>query len=112
MFIWLKSLFNKKSSEPNYSWKDMISGDHVRIWLKDPTSVGFATQDYLTFQRLDAEDIKTLKVDGYVIRKKVMEPGSFELLEISVIKKTGKHTRLQDYVILKEEVERVEFLGE
>lgn len=79
---------------------------------KKSNQLGLTGPDRLTFQRLDAEDIRLKKVDGYVIRVKKVEPGPFDVLEISVIKKDGRRTRLIDYVLLKEEVERVEFLGE
>lgn len=90
----------------------MLSGDRVRIHLKDPKKFGIFDEFKLTFQRLDEEDVRTKQIEGYVIRQRKITPGDFEILEISVIKKQGNRTRLIDYVLLQEEIERLELLGE
>lgn len=106
MFDWLKRLFAKPETSKVVTWKTLSPGDHIKIWLKRPEEVGIQGEN-LTFQRLDAEDIKTRQVVGYVIGTQKIDP-NIETLSISVVKKHRSQTRLVDYLLLKEEIERIE----
>lgn len=75
MFTWFRTLFGgtKKSQ---YAWKDMLSGDRVRIHLKDPKKFGIFDEFKLTFQRLDEEDVRTKKVMAQVSQNLNKKPYS------------------------------------
>lgn len=114
MLEWLKSRFRKNKPEKQLLiWNELVPGDYVRVFLKDPEKVGIAKEHRsMTFQRLDSEDLKTMKLDGYVIQTKKTQPGSIETLEINVVKRRGLQTRLVVYLLLREEIANIEFLGE
>lgn len=95
------------------AWNNLLTGDHVKIKLKDPASVGIvSTTESLTYQRLDNEDLKTLELEGYIIRKDVlgMQPVTIEFIEVNVIKKIGNKQKFVVYFLLKEEIEFIKFL--
>lgn len=110
MLEWLKTLFAKKKPQKTYGWDDLLSGDYVEISLKDPRSIGIISDPSMTFQRLDADDLATLKIKGYVVATRLVNPGKVELLEIEVVKRRGSNTRLMTYTILREEVESLKLL--
>lgn len=114
MFKWLKSLFTKspkpKQFPQGHVWEDLLVGDFVRVILKNPDKVGIdPSHRSMTFQRLDAEDLETRKVEGYVIGTE-RRPGPIDTLMINVVKRRGGQTRLVVYTLLKEEIEYIKML--
>jgi hypothetical protein len=115
MWEWFRNLYksrekNQAASDP---WKDLLAGDRIRVVLKNPESVGIAPEHRsLTFQRLDAEDIASRKLEGYVIRTQKIQPGPIETLEIQVVKNHSNRVRLTDYLLLREEIQKIEILGD
>ena len=111
---WVKSLFKSKQpvndDDITAKWNDLLPGDHVILTLHDPRKVGIInSSEFLTYQRMDAEDILTLTLCGYVIRKDVRGVGAakIELLEFNALKnKAGKMTFVQ-YLLLKEEIRKI-----
>lgn len=114
MLEWFKALFVKPSTPKiELAWKELLSGDHVRLSLKDPYSVGIiSSPESMTFQRLDEEDVRTKSIEGFVIRTTKVQPGNIDVLEINVVKRRGTNTRLVVYLLLKEEINSIETLGE
>lgn len=119
MYDKIKSFFNsifenvenKKKRHLDESWNNLVTGDHIKIKLKDPKKLGLLTNDIgLTFQRLDSEDLKSLELEGYFIRSfvKDMNPGKIEFIELDVIKQASNgRKKLISYLLLKEEIEKI-----
>jgi hypothetical protein len=111
MLDWLKKIVGSKKSEPQYGWDDLLSGDFVKVFLKDPKKVGIISDSQsLTYQRLDLEDIQRGYVEGFVVQKETVgqKPALVELLEINVVKKhAGNNQRLISYLLLREEIEKL-----
>lgn len=116
MFDWVKSLWAPKKpfvSAFNQAWEDLCPGDFVRLYLKDPKTVGIiSTTESLTYQRLDSEDLAKLTVDGFVVGKQHQgrHPYAIDLLELNVVKKRGNQTRLVSYLLLKEEISKIKHI--
>jgi hypothetical protein len=111
MFDWLKKIVGSKKLESHYGWDDLLSGDFVKVFLKDPKKVGIISDSQsLTYQRLDIEDIQRGYVEGFVVQKDVVgtKPAAIEMLEINVVKKhAGNNQRLISYLLLREEIEKL-----
>lgn len=113
MLNWFKKLFQSPNEKQNVPWHNLLPGDYVRIRLKDPKSVGIiSTTESLTHQRLDAEDIRTRQIDGFVVRTEChgIKPARIDMLELNVVKKKGITTKLVTYLLLREEIEYVNFI--
>jgi len=111
MLSWLKSFFVSKS--PSVSWDEITTGDFVRLFLKDPKKTGIISGDdsRLVHQRLDKEDLETLKIEGFVVRKEVFgsKPANIDTIELSVVKHRPNAT-LVTYILLREEIENIEVI--
>lgn len=116
MFDWFRDLFaDKKEKTTDDIWSDLVPGDLICVKLKDPKSVGIINTNLsLTHQRLDAEDIEKLSVEGFVIgvTRHGTKPQNIDLLTLDVIKKRGTQTRLVSYILLREEVESIKHIKE
>lgn len=113
MFTWLKNLFPSKNAKSTYGWDDLLTGDFVRVSLKDPRKVGIISETQsLTYQRLDSEDVQRGYVEGFVIRKEQLgvKPANIEYLEINVVKKGANNQRLVSYLLLREEIENFQLI--
>jgi hypothetical protein len=107
---------NDTKSEKMVSVSDLVPGDFIRVFLKDPKEVGIISEVHsLSYQRLDEEDIRTRKVDGFFISADTRRPAPgavLKLVEVNVVKRRGNQTKLVSYVFLGEEIEKIEFLGD
>lgn len=105
MFSWLRTLLSNKIE---ISWQDLKAGDLICVDIKSPHEVGIISDDpaRMSFQRLDSKDIETRKIMGFVIETK-KRPGPIETLNFYAIKQTGLHTRLVEYVLLREEIKKI-----
>ena len=115
---WIVSLWRfwfkpkQKISPFENTWNDLVSGDHIVIKIKDPTTIGIiSAYKATTFQRLDAEDVATLTISGYVIRKDTRE-GNVQILELDAIKKKNGKMAFVGYLLLKEEIESIKIIEE
>lgn len=120
----LKSFFTKnhKTKEDNIeklrvslleeTWQNLLPGDHVKIFLRDPKKYGIVTKEHMTttFHRLDEEDVRTMILQGYVIRTRKFNPGNFNVLEINVVKRDFGSTRLIEYTLMQDEIEKIQNL--
>lgn len=122
MLNWLRKFFPSSSSKSATThqddllhWNELVSGDYICVHLKDPKQVGIISHtNNLTYQRLDADDIKTRKIYGFVIRteRQGVAPARIDYLELNAVKKQQGNQRLVTYFLLKEEIEKIEFIGE
>lgn len=114
MLTWFKKIFSFiGSSDKRVSWENLVPGDYVRVYLKDPKQVGIiSTTQSLTYQRLDNEDLTTKKIDGFIVRTKRVgiKPANIDTLEIDVVKRVGNKTKLVTYLLLREEIEYIKFI--
>lgn len=112
MFTRLKQFLNP-FREPSYTWQSLVTGDYVRVFLKDPKKVGIISDTQtLTYQRLDSEDVQRGYVEGFVIRTEQLgnKPVVIETLELNVVKKTPHTQKLVTYLLLREEIEKMELI--
>jgi len=100
----IKDFFGKQKPE----LKEMLPGDHVRIFLKKPNEVGLQTNTQLTFQRIDEEDLEKGYVEGHL--EYIKNHGPITCYELSVYKRKNNKNYLITYTILDEEVKGFELL--
>lgn len=118
LYHWFKSFFTKREKEKTLDevWKELLSGDHVLVSIKSPEKIGIITEiKSTTYQRLDEEDIRTLSLEGYVIRKDMRfsnPPAKLEFLEMSVLKKKNGRVTFVDYLLIKDEIDCITLLPE
>jgi len=113
MLDWLKNLFSSKNTSSNYGWDDLLTGDFIRVFLKDPRKIGIISETQsLTYQRLDSQDVQRGYVEGFVIRKQQLglKPTNIDFLELNVVKKDANNQRLLGYLLLREEIEKIELI--
>lgn len=120
LFDFLKNLFSsqKEKDEKSFDevWNSLLTGDYIQITIKDPKTVGIVANIHqpqtLTYQRLDAEDIATRKITGYLISKERFgtQPAIFECLKVNAIKKQRNKQKFVEYFLLKEEIENIKII--
>lgn len=114
MWTRLTSLFKRKQNKRLVSWTDLSPGSFIRVYLKAPDQIGIIAKDgqSLTYQRLDAQDLETKILEGFVTKTYFTgrKPYLVEYLEIDVVKRRGLGTRLISYLLLREEIEHIEHI--
>jgi len=110
--LW-RSWFKPKSVKDfEVAWKEIVSGDHIIITIKDPKTIGIISEHKnTTYQRLDVEDIRTMTLSGYVIRKDTVA-GNIEILEFDALKKKNGKMAFVGYLLLKEEIATIKIVEE
>lgn len=107
MINWFKTIFKKqKKQEQQIDVKDIELGTHLRLYFKDPRSIGIINSDMTL--RYDPDDIQKKFITGALTNRKNVRDIIF--LELATYKYLNGERRERVYTLLNEEIEKIEIL--
>ncbi len=107
MIDWFKKVFKKKKKEEKHiDIRNIELGTHLRLYIKDPRTIGIINADMSL--RYDPDDIQKKQITGTLTNRKNVRDIIF--LELGTYKFINGERRERLYTLMSEEIDKVEIL--
>lgn len=109
MLQYVKNLFAKKKHQEIFV-KDVDIGVFLELEYKDPKTVGIISEHSLTCTRLNDDELKNRKIQGFTISKYFDNNLRIWFIGVRACKKYGNEIKERDFLFLENEIEKIRIL--